>query len=570
MSSTGKVHGGVLPIKVPPGGGDGGGDEPVTSEQDGGGPILTQAKLSLIYWGNFWTNPITTPTSNQFTSALTGIINGPWGTQLNQYHGIGRPKIDQTITFTSSNPPSLFVENDIEQFVDSRISSNDVIAPSTSTQRIYVVLLPVGSTPTDNPSIIGRHQNYFRPGGVPVYYSWVINDGTLTSINSLPKVFSHEISEALTDPNVSTGPLGITLNNEGGSGEIGDVCNTTFKEVDGYAVEAYWSSSDKRCVLPVHTPYPQFAADPALIQSRFGKKGNFELVVADAHAGLVHIWRNNDNPFLPWSRPTTFGTTVGSVSGVSLIESNYDTPGNFEVAAIAGGRLLHFWHGPNGAWNGPIQISPNLAVSGIPSLIQGKFGHKGNFELVAPAAAGGLVHLSRNNDSGNGWSPPTHFGQSLGNVTGVTVIQSNFGSPGNLEVVAIANNKLHTFWRNSGPAFRWYGPSTIEASFQVTGNPALIQSRYGTKGNFELVAPSASGGLLHFWRNNDSGSLPWSGATHFGQNSGIASGVTLIESNFGTPGNFEVIANTGGLLKHFWRGSKNIWNEESTLSATTW
>jgi hypothetical protein len=38
---------------------------------------------------------------------------------------------------------------------------------------------------------------------------------------------------------------------------------------------------------------------------------------------------------------------------------------------------------------------------------------------------------------------PVGFGQELGRVEAVTLIQSNYGSPGNLELVARAGDGLH-------------------------------------------------------------------------------------------------------------------------------
>src|SRR6266581_1849437 len=142
---------------------------------------------------------------------------------------------------------------------------------------------------------------------------------------------------------------------------------------------------------------------------------------------------------------------------------------------------------------------------------------------------GGLAHCVRRNDEpGAPWEGPTIFGTSLGNVDAASLIQSNFGHPGNLEVVARSGNLLSHFWRDSQPPYAWHGPLHFEIG--VSGNPALIQSRFGSQGNFELVVPLASGGLAHYSRNNDLPNLPWSEPTIFGVNLGHIDAVTLIQS----------------------------------------
>lgn len=359
-----RPHGGV-PSAAPraaefrDGAGGAGGDGNVTSEQDGGGPVLNQARISLVFWGSAWSSAATSPTAQQFASAITDIVAGPWGTQLNQYHGIGPSAVDQLVIYTSSDPPAHFVENDIKSFVDARINDGTVIAASQAVQRIYAVILPTGHSSADT-TFVGRHQNYFRQNGTAVYYAWITNDGTLTGGNSIPKVFSHELAEALSDPDVTTGPLTITLNNDGD--EIGDVCNNTFMTVNGHAEEAYWSQADQRCVIPRWQPFPAVIGNPALIQGRFGAKGNFELLTPEAAGGVFHAWRNNDNAFMPWSGAIPFGQGLGPVSGVTMIQSNYGSPGNLEVVCNAAGQLQFFWRdsGPAFQWNGPFPLRATI------------------------------------------------------------------------------------------------------------------------------------------------------------------------------------------------------------------
>src|SRR5207302_1684507 len=78
-----------------------------------------------------------------------------------------------------------------------------------------------------------------------------------------------------------------------------------------------------------------------------------------------------------------------------------------------------------------------------------------------------------------------------------------------------------------------------------TGNPALIQSRFAADqghGNFELLMPLAAGGLAAYFRENNTPGLPWETSAIFGQSVGRVDAVSMIQSNFGDPGDLEVIA----------------------------
>jgi len=128
----------------------------------------------------------------------------------------------------------------------------------------------------------------------------------------------------------------------------------------------------------------------------------------------------------------------------------------------------------------------------------------------------------------------------------------------------VGNRLLH-YWRDSGPNFQWNGPFKIVAdNFEITGvaaNPVLVQSKFGSNGNFELVTPMENGGIGHYWRDNDSVDLEWHGPSRILSNYRFDS-ISMIESNFGSVGNFELIARTGFKLFHIWRdsGAALSWN----------
>jgi hypothetical protein len=305
-----------------------------------------------------------------------------------------------------------------------------------------------------------------------------------------------------------------------------------------------------------------FSGNPSLIQSNFGRKGNFELVVPLISGGFGHYWRNNDDSELPWYGPIRFGNDLGKFDAASIFQSNFGNLGNLELAAteITGKNLIHFWRdsGPDFDWHGPIYIaepSDKAFFCGNPSMIQSRYGCRGNFDLVVPVKEGGFAHYWRNNDDpALPWYGPFSFGSSAGvRYEAATLIQSNFGSPGNLELIARFEDQLAFFWQDSGPEFKWNGPFVLDKG--ITGCPCLIQSRFGQKGNFELVVPLASGGLGYYWRDNDDDNLAWHGPLIFGTRLGQVDSVTFIQSNFGNPGNFELVARVGGQLAFFWRDS---------------
>jgi hypothetical protein len=185
-------------------------------------------------------------------------------------------------------------------------------------------------------------------------------------------------------------------------------------------------------------------------------------------------------------------------------------------------------------------------------LIQSSSGTVGHFELVVPAPCGGLAHYWRNNDaSGLPWSGPNSFGS--GNWSNVALLQASWGY---LEVVGQQGGRLGHFWRD----FAWHGPDVFGSG--IAGDPAFIQGRFGTPGNFEVVAPLAGGGLTHFFRDN--GPLitqPWQGPFNFGSTLAYQ-GVALIHSRYG---NLEIIARRGADLDFYWRNGSR-WEGPFTIA----
>jgi len=100
----------------------------------------------------------------------------------------------------------------------------------------------------------------------------------------------------------------------------------------------------------------------------------------------------------------------------------------------------------------------------------------------------------------------------------VELIQGNFGHKGNFEVVVREGEKLRHYWRNNDVSGLPWNRRAIFGD-KADSAPALIQSNCGHKGNFEVVVREGEK-LRHYWRNNDSG-LSWNKRAIFpGQQTG--------------------------------------------------
>ncbi|MCJ1343494.1 hypothetical protein MMC31_001688 [Peltigera leucophlebia] len=227
-----------------------------------------------------------------------------------------------------------------------------------------------------------------------------------------------------------------------------------------------------RGVTDLPNPGIKVQGVPSLIQkTRSGQpKGTFELVVpAATDGGAVHLTRDNSKSFpnqsnYPWSKPVRFGTKLTGITALGLIESNYGT-GHLEVAAIAKGKLYWTWRDNSAQWKDFSPILTEYDVVGNPALIQSNDGSEaGNFELVVPAASGGLWYFSRDNNDGTQgptWLKGIRFGEKEGVFKGVALVQG-FGAGAVLEVVAQRAGLLYYYSYMGTPRAWVLGPVAPE------------------------------------------------------------------------------------------------------------
>lgn len=327
-----------------------------------------------------------------------------------------------------------------------------------------------------------------------------------------------------------------------------------------------------------------------------GTHSNFELVAPHTSGGFSAYYRNNykdDNLVnnYTWFGPKAVGW--GNVQGIALLENEVYNPsgpiapipgyGNLEVMATIDGQLYHFWRDrtdANRPWSSGTWVT--WGVRGQPGFIQSNQNRR-NFEVVVALQNGGLAHWWRSHDDPNNmsWHQSIQFAQGL-TFDSVSLIQSNFGmnpsslTGGNLEVIARSTGgKLYHMYREGDT--EWSSPREIVladgSTISATGVHSFVQGKSGTKGNFELIVPLSSGGLAHFYRNNDTtinDFYPWYKAAGMvdGNTSRRYTSAAVVASSFGE-GNLEVVARRekdGALVSFYAEKGTSIWNHKSDQS----
>lgn len=231
------------------------------------------------------------------------------------------------------------------------------------------------------------------------------------------------------------------------------------------------------------------------------------------------------------------------------------------------------------------------------NALQSTYGTAGDFDMLV-GRKGLVIHYRRQNDlPGTPWTVagclgprPSAYGEGFfipeSRPQSAAVMQSRIaqaGYAGPLEAVAVMRDSIDPEGANQWLAhyyydavtLKWHGPYEIRADgariSHVEGDPALIQSTYGSTGNYEMLV-TASGRVKHFWRDNDGGyvwhhrgDLP-APATGGGSLFSAPSGVCLVQSAFASvQGTLEAIVRytpplnpTNGWLGYYYRDNSTL------------
>jgi hypothetical protein len=215
-----------------------------------GGPLMTNVQIFTAFWGAAWQQAQQADLAGRLNDFFSFIVTSPLLDQLAEYSvpgfAIGQGSFLGSTTVDVALP-NLLPDDQVQQLLQAQIAAGgDFPQPSPNT--LYFVFLPPGVVSDLQGDQSCRDQcGYHESIDGQIFYA-VIPYATcpgctrgFTLFDSLTRVASHEMCEAITDPN---GDGWFTSGGE----EIGDLCPEGTKQVGPYQVQTEFSNQQRACV----------------------------------------------------------------------------------------------------------------------------------------------------------------------------------------------------------------------------------------------------------------------------------------------------------------------------------
>jgi hypothetical protein len=217
-----------------------------------GGPVLTSVEVFVFFWGDAWTAEPHASLMGRLNDFFEYVVTSPLIDQLAEYsvqdQTIGHGKRVGAIALTTAVPATVS-DDDVRALISDQIASNPAVAQPTK-NTVYFVFLPPGVTSRlGGGSSCANYCGYHDNDGDVCYAVMPFPDcggcaGGMTEFDAMTTTSSHELCEAITDPQ----PSGTQGWYDDSNGEIGDICAWQTRQLGGYTVQLEWSNAKGQCV----------------------------------------------------------------------------------------------------------------------------------------------------------------------------------------------------------------------------------------------------------------------------------------------------------------------------------
>jgi hypothetical protein len=254
-----------------------------------GGDIITNVNAQAVFLGSQWAqsgNTTLQTQESQINTFLATIVNSSYMNMLtNAGYGVGlgtsTKGVVDSVTFGSVNGTPTITDAQIQADIQAMIKAGTVAAPNPN--QLYVVYVQPGvniklgfdSSSTDFLGYHGAFAGTNQAGqSVDIHYAVIsypgspnftaASQGFSSNLNEMTVVTSHELTEAVTDPNVNYKTLGwydATL-----GGEIGDIAAGNYTTLAGFQVQDEVNQNDQ-LITPSTTVTPTALSAPTVTAS---------------------------------------------------------------------------------------------------------------------------------------------------------------------------------------------------------------------------------------------------------------------------------------------------------------
>jgi len=308
-------------------------DRQVPTVYNYGGSLLQNVEAQALFLGSDWStvsaNKAETTTLNSF---LTNVTGGAYMDALTSAgYGVGRGTATAGVTDnTNYTAGSIITDASIQAKIQADIKSGLLQAPDAN--RLYVVYVDpsmavdLGSGQgTTQQGILGYHGAFAGQdaagNSTVIHYAVVVTPGGAaqnsslgtSAIDQLTAVTSHELAEAVTDPNVNFGQLGWYDPRRGEIGDITENNPNALVRLNGYLVQEVANQNDQLLSINTGTTPPTQPPPSGAVAT-----------TSTLTAGPVHYGSGRHHRYPTVNLTVTISPSTGSTQPNGVVELIYN------------------------------------------------------------------------------------------------------------------------------------------------------------------------------------------------------------------------------------------------------
>ena len=226
---------------------------PGTTVSFGGNGVIITGHVALLFYGSAWQDETLNPNAGTIVNAARTILASPYCSLLLDYECNGAHNNTAWNRIINNPPGNPFDGGDCAGVADDLIDNFYSGFPTYNRPNFFAFFLPPGVS-LEQGGINGAHSI-----DGTTRYSWQLYG----SLDSITTTFSHELVEAMTDPDGEGWQ--VDPRDDSNWNEICDVCGNQSARINGVSAAAYFSTSKRACVVPLPDPPPPPPPPPPML-----------------------------------------------------------------------------------------------------------------------------------------------------------------------------------------------------------------------------------------------------------------------------------------------------------------